>query len=82
MKIQIDLKSAVCGLAIGIAAMFVMGADSKSGEVGRFQISHTSSGNGGDYITIIDTKTGEVWSHPAGTEGMGQAKLQNFWKAK
>ena len=32
MKIQIDLKSAVCGLTIGIAAMFVIGADSNSGE--------------------------------------------------
>jgi hypothetical protein len=81
MKIQIDLKSAVCGLTIGIAAMFVIGADSNSGEVGRYQISHSSSGSG-DFITIIDTKTGEAWAHAAGTEGMGAAKLQNFWTAK
>ena len=81
MKIQIDLKSAVCGLAIGIAAMFVVGADSNSGEVGRYQISHSTSG-GGDFITLVDTKTGEVWAHPGGTEGMGQAKLHNFWNAK
>jgi len=81
MKIQIDLKSAVCGLIIGLAAMFAIGADSNSGEVGRYQISHAAS-VGGEVITIIDTKTGEVLAHPAGTEGMGGSRLQNFWNVK
>ena len=81
MKIQIDLKSAMCGLIIGAAAMFVMGADSNSGGIGRYQISHAALA-GSDFITLVDTKTGEVWSHPAGTEGMGQPKLQNFWSVK
>jgi hypothetical protein len=81
MKIQIDIKSAVCGLAIGIAAMFVVGSDSNSGEIGRYQISE-AAGTSGAVLAIVDTKTGEVWAHPTGTEGMGTAKLQNFWNAK
>lgn len=78
MKIQIDLKSAACGLVVGIAGMFLMGSDSNSGEIGHYQISEAYPG----FITVIDTKTGEVWTHPSGTEGMGGAKLQNFWNAK
>jgi len=81
MKIQIDLKSAVCGLAVGIAIMLVVGADSYSKETGRYQISHAGDG-GNSFITVIDTKTGEVWSHGTGTDGMGNTKLQNFWNPK
>ena len=81
MKIQIDLKSAVGGLAVGIAAMFVIGADSSPNQIGRYRISNSSSGSG-DFITLVDTKTGEIWAHAGGIEGMGTAKLQNFWLAK
>ena len=68
-------------MAVGIAVMFVIGADSNSGEVGRYHISHGAI-PGGDVITLVDTKTGEVWAHAAGTDGMGEPKLQNFWNAK
>jgi hypothetical protein len=78
MKIQIDLKSAACGLAVGIAGMFLTGSDSNSGEIGHYQIADAYPG----FITVIDTKTGEVWCHPTGTEGMGGTKIQNFWNAK
>ena len=61
MKIQIDLKSAVCGLIIGAAAMFVMGADSSSpNQVGRYQIQ-TCPGNPTGFAVLVDTETGKVW---------------------
>jgi hypothetical protein len=83
MKIQIDLKSAVCGLIIGVAAMFAMGADSSSSsQVGKYQISSSYAPTGNAVITIIDTTTGEVWSHPTGTEGEGGTRLNNFWDKK
>lgn len=57
MKIQIDLKSALCGLIIGVAAMFALGADSSSSSVGRYQISAGQSS-----ALIIDTLTGQAWA--------------------
>lgn len=56
MKIQIDVKSVLCGLAVGVAAMFVIGAGEPSNQVGRFQ----SAGGSGFFITI-DTVTGKTW---------------------
>lgn len=83
MKIQIDLKSAVCGLIVGVAAMFLMGADSSpSNEIGRYQISNGGIGAGANFYTVIDTKTGEVWATEAGTTGQSQAKHDNFWNEK
>ncbi|HEY1717078.1 MAG TPA: hypothetical protein VGH42_02140 [Verrucomicrobiae bacterium] len=60
MKIQIDLKSAVCGLIVGVAAMFAIGADSSSNQVGRYQIQ-TCPGNPSGYAVVLDTATGKVW---------------------
>jgi hypothetical protein len=73
MKIQIDLKSAVCGLIIGAAAMFVMGMDSGS-SVGRYQIS---SGNG--LAFIIDSQTGQSWAYNSGN---GPRNDGNFFDLK
>ena len=64
MKTQIDVKSAVCGLIVGIAAMFALGMDSSSSnELGRYQIS--SGGQG--CAVIVDTKTGQAWSFQPST---------------
>jgi hypothetical protein len=57
MKIQIDIKSAVCGLIIGVAAMFALGMDS-GGAAGRYQVSS----GGQDSAFIIDTITGKAWA--------------------
>jgi len=57
MKIQIDLKSALCGLIIGVATMFALGMDS-GGSTGRYQVS---SGGQGSAI-MVDTITGKAWS--------------------
>jgi hypothetical protein len=64
MKIQIDLKSALCGLIIGVAAMFVMGAESSSSNpVGKYQLKI-----GPTCALILNTQSGEVWGMPAGPE--------------
>jgi len=56
MKIQIDIKSALCGLIIGVAAMFALGADSSSSnQVGRYQISTGQTSN-----LMVDTITGKA----------------------
>ena len=77
MNQQIDTKSALLGLCVGITAMLALGASSHtstSGHPGRFQIV-TSSNHG----LVIDTATGKVWRtflrdsiHSDG----------NFWEAK
>jgi hypothetical protein len=81
MKIQIDLKSAICGLVIGIAAMFVVGAGTSNETVGRFQVAG-GSGNGDGHFMIIDTATGQDWCyHTAGRAlddiGGSGKKLEN-----
>lgn len=82
MKTTIDPKSVFVGLIVGIGVMFLMGFDSNTGEVGRYQISYSPVMGGGAVITLVDTKTGEIWAHGAGTEGMGAPKEQNFWNKK
>jgi len=62
MKIQIDIKSVVCGLIIGAATMFVMGADdSPSNQIGRYQIS-----SGAGIAVMVDSKTGQAWVFNSG----------------
>lgn len=60
MKIQIDLKSALCGLILGVVAMLGMAAAGNPNQVGRFQIQTGVTGTGG-YALILDTATGKVW---------------------
>ncbi|MGO8838080.1 MAG: hypothetical protein ACLQAH_06090 [Limisphaerales bacterium] len=56
MKIQIDIKSALLGIVVGIVAVLAIGAGTSSNEVGRYQISTTPN-----FAIIIDTKTGQAW---------------------
>lgn len=57
MKIQIDLKSALCGLIVGVAAMFAIGAgDSPSSVIGRYQITSAPG-----FAVLVDTATGRAW---------------------
>jgi hypothetical protein len=78
MKIQIDLKSAVCGLIIGVAAMFALGADSSSSnQIGRYQVSSGAE----DAAVIVDTITGKAWAFQP--QNTSQWRTDgNFWDAK
>src|ERR1044071_1384139 len=64
MKIQIDIKSMLCGLVLGVATMFVLGASSvSSDQFGRYQVTTGQSAS-----IIIDTATGRAWGfQPANT---------------
>jgi hypothetical protein len=77
MKIQIDLKSAVCGLIIGVAAMFALGADSSSNQAGKYQVTV-----GANDVYVLDTQTGEVWAHEPTTDGEGGNRASKFWDTK
>lgn len=77
MKIQIDLKSMLCGLLLGVAAMFVVGASSPtSNQIGRYQVT-----TGQNSSVILDTATGRAWGfQPSST--MQFKNDPNFWDAK
>jgi hypothetical protein len=80
MKIQIDLKSAVCGLVIGVTAMFAVGAGTSSNPAGKYQIEAGTTPFG-IYTFVIDTQTGEVWG--IDTKGdWHDNKADKFWGAK
>jgi hypothetical protein len=82
MKIQIDLKSALCGLIIGVAAMFAIGAGTSSNPIGKYEI-RTGVGNNGGYAIMIDTQTGQAWGQLAGIENdWGSSSSAKFWEAE
>jgi hypothetical protein len=77
MNKQIDLKSALCGLAVGILAMLAIGAANPSNLVGRYQVV-TAAG----FAAIIDTTTGQTWgANLAGPPGF-QTTHAGFWEKK
>ena len=80
MKIQIDLKSALFGLAVGCAAFFVMGASVSSNPVGKYQVEAGTT-PWGLYTFVIDTQTGEVWCMDSKMDWAGNKSAQ-FWGAK
>lgn len=63
MKTQIDLKSVLVGLVVGVLAVFAIGASSFSAQSpGRYQIVAFNAGpNMTPNGIIIDTSTGKVW---------------------
>jgi hypothetical protein len=76
MKAQIDVKSVLCGVAIGVLAVFATGAATSSNEIGRYQVS---AGQGSS--VIIDTRTGQAWGYCPQTTS--QYKTDgNFWDPK
>lgn len=56
MNKQIDLKSALIGLGLGVLVTLGIGAVSSPTSVGRYQVTGT-----GNHGLIIDTATGKVW---------------------
>jgi hypothetical protein len=78
MKTQIDIKSVLCGVAIGVLAVFAIGAGTSSNPVGRFQITAAAAPNG-SFFAVVDTQTGEVW----GADSVrGWQDKPKFWDAK
>jgi len=57
MKTQIDIKSALCGLVVGVLAMLAIGAGTSSNEPGKYQVSSALG-----YSVILDTQTGQAWT--------------------
>lgn len=78
MKIQIDLKSAMCGVIIGVVAMLALGSDSSpSNQIGRYQVSSGAE----DAAVIVDTVTGRAWAFQP--QNTAQWRMDgNFWDAK
>ena len=80
MKIQIDLKSALLGVGIGVLAVFTIGAGTSSNPVGKYQVAVGAPG-----AAVLDTQTGEVWAMPNTTEDFdnnNHNKKDKFWDAK
>jgi hypothetical protein len=80
MKIQIDLKSALCGLLAGVAVMFCIGAASSPFPAGKYQIAGAADPNG-TFFAVMDTQTGEVWGMNSGKDWIGD-KAGAFWQPK
>ena len=56
---NIELKSLVVGLLVGMAITFCIAATNpKEGGVGRFQLAMVDSSTN---FRVIDTRTGQVW---------------------
>ena len=81
MKIQIDLKSAVCGLVIGIAAMFAIGAETSSSPVDKYRIATGTVEGTGAFALMVDTQTGKTWGIYI-PKDFGNNKAGEFWNAK
>jgi hypothetical protein len=77
MNAKIDLKSALCGVAIGVLAFLAIGAaNSPTNPIGRYQAS-----GGAGFFLIIDTTTGKVWG--SNLSGANYNKTDaGFWDAK
>ena len=73
---KIDLKSALCGLAIGVLAMVAMGATGQTSTNGRYQVA-----GGYGFFTIIDTTTGQAWGANFSNPGISGAQ-PGYWDAK
>ena len=68
MKIKNNVTTGIIiGIGIIIVPLILMGTTNinAADEIGRYQISTTTHGDGSVYETIIDTKTGRVKSREA-----------------
>lgn len=84
MKITIDLKSALCGMIIGILAMLLSGFGTSSNPVGKYKVA-TGVSDGKGYAIMIDTQTGQAWGYEAKPSQMtrvGYMDSVDFWKEK
>ena len=80
MKAHLDLKSARCGLVIGIFAMLLIGAGTSTpsgNETGRYQVATE-----GNVALLVDTQTGKVWGKCWASVAEFQEADPNFFELK
>lgn len=78
MTTKIDLKSALCGLALGVLAVLALGAAGLPNAFGRYQVASSAS-----FVTIIDTTTGQAWSANLSSPSPGVRGVPvGFWEKK
>ncbi|HVM50082.1 MAG TPA: hypothetical protein VMU04_18785 [Candidatus Acidoferrum sp.] len=78
MNTQIDLKSALVGLGVGVLIMLAVGAAGPATDVGRYQAC-----TGAGFVTIIDTTTGQAWGANLSAPVPGfQGVPGGFWDKK
>jgi len=65
MTFNVDIKSFVLGLSIGIIALLAIGAGSRGNNTGKYQVS-VAAGVRDVIYAKIDTSTGEIetWQSP------------------
>jgi hypothetical protein len=76
MKTQIDIKSALLGIVVGVLAVLAVGAGTASNEVGRYQVSTAAS-----ISILLDSKTGQAWVYVLPGVG-GRNDNATFFDAK
>jgi hypothetical protein len=64
MNKKIYTKRVLLGLCAGILATLAIGAGFSSSQVGRYQLSGI-----GNHGLVVDTATGQVWSHFLSSSG-------------
>jgi hypothetical protein len=74
MKTQIDIKSALVGILIGVLVVTAIGAGTSSNEVGRYKVSC-----GAAFAVMVDTKTGQAWGIARDTQSRNDG---DFFTAK
>ncbi len=73
MNTKLDLKSTLCGLAVGVLGMLAIGAGDSSSPTGRYQIA-----GGAGSFAIVDTATGQAWvANTTAVQG-----TPGFWEKK
>ncbi len=77
MKITIDLKSALCGLAIGVVAVLSIGAGTSSNPAGKYKIV-TGISEGKGYAIMVDTQTGQAWGYNYDSSTMSLSGKDSF----
>jgi hypothetical protein len=78
MNAKIDLKSALCGLVVGILAMLAIGASEAPNAIGKYQVA-----SGAGFVTIVDTTTGQAWGANLASPPPGFQTIQpGFWDKK
>jgi predicted cation transporter len=80
MKTPIDIKSVLCGVTLGVLAVFAIGAGTSSNPVGKYQVTAASAPNG-TFFLMVDTQTGEAWAADSVANWSG-SKPDKFWSAK
>ena len=78
MKSQIDIKSALLGILLGVLAVFAIGAGASDNPTNKYQIIGIGNGTGGWAAIMVDTQTGKAW----GTDIQKDWKHGDFWDLK